>query len=138
MNVELIPYLGFDGQCEAAFKFYATALNGEVMAMMRYRDAPPEVPRMPGSDDRIMHASLKVGGRSLMGGDTPNQHFSPPQGFCVTFQIDDPAEAERVYGALGEGGKVTMPMGPTFFAQKFAMLTDKFGIPWIIICPRPM
>jgi len=136
MTIDLISYLGFDGQCEAAFAFYAKALKGEIVALMRYADAPPEIPRMPGKADRIMHARLTVGGRSLMGGDTPSQHFAKPQGFCVAYQADDPAEAERAFGALAEGGVVTMPIGPTFFAQKFGMLIDKFGIPWMVNCER--
>jgi len=137
MTADLIPYLGFDGQCEAAFTFYAKALKGEVATLMRYADAPPEVPRMPGAESRIMHARLTVGERSLMGGDTPSERFFKPQGFCVAFQIDDPVEAERAFTALAEGAQVTMPIGPTFFAQKFGMLTDKFGIPWMVNCPRP-
>ena len=137
MKAEFVPYLGFDGQCEAAFNFYAKALKGEVAAMMRYSDAPSDVPRMGGDPNRIMHARLDVGGRSLMGGDAPSQHFSKPQGFSVSFQVDDPAEAERAFGALAEGGHVMMPFGPTFFAQKFGMLTDKFGIPWMVYCPMP-
>ena len=72
-----------------------------------------------------------------MGGDAPGPHYSKPQGFSVALQIDDPAEAERAFAALAEGGAVTMPMGPTFFAQKFGMLTDKFGIPWMVNCPLP-
>jgi PhnB protein len=137
-TADLITYLGFDGECEAAFTFYAKALNGEIVAMMRYADAPPDVPRMSERTSRIMHARLTVGDRSLMGGDTPSQHFSKPQGFCVAFQIDDPVEAERAFKALADGGQVTMPMGPTFFAQKFGMLTDKFGIPWMVNCPKPL
>ena len=104
--------------------------------MMRYADAPPDVPRMTERPERIMHARLDVAGRSLMGGDGPNTGASKPLGFCVAFQIDDAAEAERAFAALAEGGQATMPIGPTFFAQKFGMLTDKFGIPWMVYCPK--
>jgi len=137
MSTDIIPYLSFDGQCETAFKFYATALNGELVALMRYGDAPPEILSTPETASRIMHARLKVGDRSLMGGDVPSRHASKPQGFCVSLQIDDPAEAERVFGALAEGGQVSMPMGPTFFAQRFGMLIDRFGTPWMVNCPQP-
>jgi PhnB protein len=134
---DIVPYLSFDGQCEAAFAFYARALNGELVTLMRYGDAPPEIPTTPESASRVMHALLKVGGRNLMGGDAPSQHASKPQGFCVALQVDDPAEAERAFGALADGGRINMPFGPTFFAQRFGMLTDKFGIPWMVNCARP-
>ena len=137
MPADFVPYLGFDGQCEAAFAFYAKALHGEILTLMRYADAPPDVPGMTERSDRIMHAHLKVGERGLMGGDGPSG-ASKPQGFCVTFQIDNPAEAERAFAALAEGGQATMPIGPTFFAQKFGMLTDKFGVPWMVYCPKPL
>jgi len=133
----IIPYLSFDGQCETAFKFYAKALNGELVTLMRYGDAPPEIPSTPETASRIIHALLKVGEHSLMGGDAPSQFASKPQGFCVSLQVDDPAEAERAFGALAEGGRINMPFGPTFFAQRFGMLIDKFGIPWMVNCPQP-
>jgi PhnB protein len=139
MRTDIVTYLSFDGKCEEAFKHYASVLGGEIQAMMRYSDAPAEagVPRSPGSADRIMHARLKVGDRFLMGGDAPPQFASKPQGFCVSIQIDDPAEAERVFHALAQGGTTQMPIAPTFWASRFGMCIDKFGTPWMVNCEKP-
>jgi len=138
MTNDLVTYLSFDGQCEAAFRQYEKILGGKIVAMMRYADAPPEtgVPRTPEAANRIMHARLQVGDRFLMGGDAPPQFASKPQGFCVSVQVSDPAEAERIFHALVEGGVVRMPMGETFFARRFDMLIDRFGTPWMVNCEK--
>jgi PhnB protein len=139
MPTDLVTYLSFDGKCEEAFKHYASVLNGEILAMLRYADAPASagVPRSADSANRIMHARLKVGDRFLMGGDAPPQFASKPQGFCVSLQIDDPAEAERVFHALAQDGTTQMPIGPTFWASRFGMCIDKFGTPWMVNCEKP-
>lgn len=87
---------------------------------------------------KIMHASLRVGGQSLMGADTPPGSYQAPHGFSVALHIEDPAEAERVFGALAEGGKIGMPIQETFWAHKFGMLVDRFGTPWMVNCGKPM
>jgi PhnB protein len=135
MSTDLVVYLGFDGTCEAAFKFYEKALRGKILMMVRIKDAPPDVPRTPESEDRIMHARLQVGDRLLMGGDAPTHvPFSPPHGFCANIMVDDPAEADRIFTELAVGGKVMMPMGETFWARRFGMLVDQFGTPWMVNC----
>ena len=136
MTTEFVPYLAFDGECETAFKFYEKALRGEIIAMLRLADAPPDVPRTPETANRVMHARLKVGDRVLMGGDAPAGLASKPQGFCVSVQVDGSAEAERVFAELSAGGKVMMPIGPTFWAERFGMFTDKFGVPWMVNCEK--
>ena len=136
MTTEFVPYLAFDGECETAFNFYAQTLKGEIVAMMRLADAPPEVPRTPETEGRIMHARLKVGDRVLMGGDAPVGLASKPQGFCVALQVDGPAEAERVFSELSVGGKLMMALGPTFWAERFGMFIDKFGVPWMVNCEK--
>jgi PhnB protein len=133
---DLVTYLSFDGQCEAAFKFYEGVLRGKILMMIRLADAPFDVPRTPETENRIMHARLRVGDRYLMGGDAPAQHFSKPQGFCVSFQVDDAPEAERVFSELAQGGKITMPISQTFWANRFGMLIDKFGVPWMVNCEQ--
>jgi len=107
--------------------------------MMRYADAPADagVTQTPETATRIMHARLQVGDRLLMGGDAPPQSASKPQGFCVSIQADDLAEAERIFRELGEGGVVQMPIAETFWARRFGMLIDKFGTPWMVNCERP-
>ena len=140
MAKDLVTYLSFDGQCEAAFKHYEKVLGGEMLRMVRYADAPPGsgVPQKPETAQRIMHARLQVGERFLMGGDAPPQYASKPQGFSVSIQLDDPAEAERIFRELGEGGTVRMPIAETFFARRFGMLVDRFGTPWMVNCEKPM
>ena len=138
MISDFVPYLAFDGQCEEAFKFYEKALGGKILMMMRLADAPAGVPRTPETERRIMHARLEVGDRYLMGGDAPQQMFSKPQGFCVAIQVDEAADAERVFAALAEGGKINMPLAPTFWSERFGMLIDKYGIPWMVNCEKPM
>ena len=87
----------------------------------------------------MTHSRPEAGGRLLMGGDAPMQGpSSKPQGFCVSVSVDDPTEAERIFGELSEGGTVTMPIGETFWAQRFGMVTDKFGTPWMVNCEKPM
>jgi PhnB protein len=139
MMTDLVTYLSFDGQCQAAFEHYEKILGGKIVMMVRYADAPPDagVPQTPATANRIMHARLQIADRVLMGGDAPPQFASKPQGFCVSIQVDDPAEAERVFSELGEGGVVQMPIGETFWARRFGILIDKFGTPWMVNCERP-
>lgn len=125
-------YLNFNGECEEAFAFYAEVFGGTIGSMMHWSD----VPGMDVPDDRaqrVMHAELKLGNHEILGADAlPDAHVAP-QGFNVTVNVDSSEEAERLFGALGEGGKVTMPMSETFFAQRFGMVTDRFGTPWMIV-----
>ena len=125
-------YLFFDGECEAAFKFYEQCLGGKIDAMMTYGDAPmsEEFPSEQG--DRIMHANLTVGSMVLMGSDTPPDDFQKPQGFSVQLQFDDLVEAERIFQKLAENGTVKMPFQETFWSTRFGMLVDRFGTPWMI------
>ena len=122
MTTDLVTYLSFDGHCEAAFKHYEKILGGKILMMVRHADAPADagMPQTPETAARIMHARLQIGERLLMGGDAPPQFATKPQGFCVSIQADDPAEAERIFRALGEGGVVQMPLGETFFAHRLA------------------
>ena len=125
MVTDFVTYLSFDGRCEEAFKRYEKVFRGKILMMMRHSDAPPGsgVPQNPETANRIMHARLEVGGRLLMGGDAPAHSSSKPQGFCVSVAVDDPAEAERIFGQLSEGGAIVMPIGETFWAQRFGMVT---------------
>lgn len=125
-------YLFFDGECEAAFKFYEQCLGGKIDEMMTYGDAPlsEEIPSE--QRDRIMHANLTVGGMVLMGSDTPPDGFKKPQGFSVNLQFDDLVEAERIFQKLAENGTVKMPFQETFWSTRFGMLVDRFGTPWMI------
>lgn len=127
-------YLLFSGDCEEAFKFYAQVLGGEIESMIPHRGTEAEGFVPPNWLDKVMHASMKVGGGRLMGSDAPPERFEKPQGFSVNLAIATVDEAERIFGLLAEGGSVTMPIGKTSWAARFGMLVDRFGIPWMINC----
>lgn len=133
--MQLNPYLHFPGTCEEAFKFYQGVLGGEIVAMMGHRGTPAESMASEDWKDKIMHARLVVGDKVLMGSDSPPQYFTKPQGFYVSCFVDTPAEAERIYKALVDGGEVRMPLESTFFAERFGMLVDRYNIPWMVGCP---
>jgi len=130
------PYLLFNGQCEAAFKFYADCFGGKIEAMLPHAGTPAE-PHVPAEwRDKILHARMTVGEDVLIGSAAPPDRFEQPKGFSVTIQLTDPAEAERVFHRLAEGGTVQMPIQQTFWATKFGMLVDRFGTPWMVNCQR--
>ncbi len=132
------PYLGFNGDCQEAFKYYERVLGGKIIAMITHADMPAEdqAQTPPGWKNKIMHARLVVGDQVLMGSDAPSDHFEKTQGMSVALQIDDPNEAERIFAALADNGTVRMPIQPTFWAIRFGMLTDRFGIPWMVNCEK--
>ena len=135
--MQINPYLSFDGRCEAAFKFYERALGGKIGAMVAYGETPMKDQMPAEQHGKIAHARLTVGDQVLMGGDPPPQQYQQPKGMTLMLGVDDPAEAERVFKALSEGGTVTMPIAETFWARRFGMLVDQFGIPWMVNCERP-
>lgn len=135
--MKINAYLTFDGRCEEAFKLYADVLGGRIEAMMPHKGTPAEEHVPPDWRDKIMHASLTVDGNVLMGSDSPPQFQQPKQGFSVSLHFADPADAERAFSALADGGTVRMPLAETFWAQRFGMLTDRFGTPWMVNCDRP-
>ncbi|HEV2131294.1 MAG TPA: VOC family protein [Longimicrobiaceae bacterium] len=129
------PYLNFDGDCAEAFRFYEQLLGGEIDTMMTHGESPiaNEVP--PEWHPRILHASLRLGDALLMASDAPPDRYQPPQGNYVSLLVEEPREAERIFHALAEGGRVTMPFEKTFWASGgFGMVTDRFGTPWMINC----
>ncbi len=134
--MKLNPYLSFNDECEAAFKFYEQCLGGKIDAMMTFGESPMAEQTPPEKLNKIMHASLIVGNTVLMGSDAPPQFFEKPQGFSVSLIFDDVAEAERIFNALAEHGTVQMPIQETFWADRFGMLVDRFGTPWMINCDR--
>jgi len=136
--MRLNPYLLFTGQCEAAFKFYEKCLGGKIEVMMTHAGTPAEKQVPPEWRDKILHARLAVGSQVLMASDAPPGRQEEPKGFSVSLQINDPAEAERIFQALAENGTVRMPIQKTFFAERFGMLVDRFGIPWMIDCEAPV
>lgn len=136
--MQVNPYLSFNGQCAEAFRFYQRALGGTIEMLMSVGQSPMADQAPPEHKDRIMHASMRIGDTQIMGGDGPPSSFRPMQGFCVNLAIADPAEAERVFAVLAEGGQVGMPIAETFWAKRFGMVTDRFGTPWMVNCSKPM
>jgi PhnB protein len=134
--MQLNPYLLFDGQCEAAFKFYERCLGGKIEAMMTHAGTPAEEHVPAEWRNKIMHARLVVGDQVLMGSDAPPDRYQEPKGFSVSLTIKDPAEAERLFHELVENGTVQMPIQETFWSARFGMLVDQFGIPWMINCAQ--
>lgn len=131
------PYLNFDGQCAEAFRFYADCLGGQITDMLTYGDTPMggEVP--PEWGGRIVNAGLVVEGSLIMGSDSPVGHHTPAAGVYVSMQIDEVDRAEHVFTRMSEGGRVTMPMEKTFWAERFGMFVDRFGTHWMINCNPP-
>jgi PhnB protein len=135
--MQINPYLSFNGTCDAAFKFYETVLGGKILMKMTYGESPMAAQTAPADKDKIMHVRLAVGDMLLMGADAPPQFYEPMKGIVVSLGIEAPAEAERVFAALSENGTVRMPIQETFWAQRFGMLTDQFGTPWMVNCEKP-
>ena len=133
--MQINPYLFYDSNCEAAFKYYEKVLGGKIEMMLRNEEAPEPMPGASGREKKIMHARISIDGEILMASDAPPDHFNKPQGFAVSLTVDDPAEGERKFKALSEGGTVNMPFGKTFFSRGFGMCIDQFGIPWMVNCP---
>jgi PhnB protein len=131
----LNPYLFYQDKCEAAFNYYAEVLGGKIEAMLRAEEGPADMPVASERKKTIMHARMSIGDSVLMASDAPPEHHHKPQGFSVSLTIRDPAEAERKFKALADGGTVNMPFGKTFFSKGFGMCIDRFGIPWMVNCP---
>jgi PhnB protein len=133
------PYLFFNGNCEEAVEFYRKALDAEVEMMMRYKESPePPPPGMvpPGSENKIMHISFRIGETRVMASDNCAEK-SDFQGFSLSLTVPSEADTDRVFGALADGGQVQMPLGKTFWSPRFGMLTDRFGVGWMISVASP-
>ncbi len=130
------PYLVFDGTCEEAFKLYESTFHATDLQMVKFRGSPMEKHAGEAWADKVMHARMKINGQTLMGSDVGGDRFAKPQGFHVSVDAENPAEAERIYNALSEGGKVDMPLQKTFWAVRFGSFTDRFGTPWMVNCEK--
>ena len=133
--MQVNPYLHYNGNCEAALKYYQKMLGAKIEMMITYESAPESMPVSPEWKKKIMHARISIDGHVIMVSDTPPDRFRQPQGFSVSLTIEDPTDGERKFRALAEGGSVNMPFSKTFWAKGFGMCTDQFGIPWMVNCP---
>ncbi|WGV23991.1 VOC family protein [Halotia branconii] len=134
--MKINSYLNFNGNCQEAFKFYEQCLGGKIVMMLTHGDAPTaeHIPTL--WHDKIMHVCLDLGDQLLMGSDSPPDYFETPQGFYVQLSIEEPDQAERIFYALAENGKVKMAIDQTFWSVRFGMLVDQFGIPWMVNCQK--
>jgi PhnB protein len=133
--MKITPYLNFQGRCAEAFAFYAETLGGEVTYLQTFGDSPMKDQVPADWHGAILHATLAIGGGEVIAGsDAPGEMYRTPQGFSVTLGVTGQDEARRVYAALAQGGTVTMELQSTFWTPLFGMVTDRFGIPWMINC----
>ena len=133
--MQIQPYLYFDGRCDEAIAFYRRALDADVEVVMRYKDSPDPLPPgmlPPGSEEKVMHASLRIGEATLLCSDGRCGGSPSLQGFGLSLTTADEAEAERRFAALADGGQVQMPLGRTFFSPRFGMVADRFGVSWMV------
>jgi PhnB protein len=132
--MRLHPHLSFGGQCEAAFRFYERCLGGRVTTMLTWGASPMAMEVKPAMRDKICHATMELGSGVLMGSDAEAEMYEAPRGFSVLLEIGEVEDAERVFAALAEGGRVQMALQKTFWAERFGVVVDRFGVPWEINC----
>ena len=131
MNVE--PYLFFNGRCDEALAFYKKALGADVQMLMRFKESPDPAACPPGMGEKVMHASVKVGQTRIMASDGRCEGRTAFEGFALSISAGSTEEAQRYFQALGEGGKVQMPLAKTFFSPAFGMVEDRFGVGWMVL-----
>jgi PhnB protein len=132
------PYLSFNGKCEEAIEFYRKAIGAEVEMLMRFKDAPDKPPpgMVPANwDNKVMHACMKIGDAQVMASDGCGAEGPAFKGITLSLSVDSEADADKKFAGLSQGGQVTMPLGKTFFSPRFGMLTDKFGVSWMVLVP---
>ena len=129
------PYLFFNGRCDAAIEFYKKALGAKDVVVMRFKDSPDPASRPPGADDKVMHASFKIGETLIMASDGRCDGKVQFDGFSLSISVGSANEAQRLFTALSDGGQVQMPLTKTFFSPAFGMVQDRFGVGWMVIVP---
>jgi PhnB protein len=138
--MQVQPYVFFDGRCEEALEFYRKALGAEVTALMRFKDSPePAQPGMvpPGAENKVMHSNFRIGDTTIMASDGRCLGKPSFQGFSLSINAPDDATADRLFAALSDGGQVQMPLAKTFFASRFGMVADRFGVSWMLVVMPP-
>jgi len=134
--MQVQPYLFFDGRCDEALEFYKKAIGAKVGTLMRFKDAPEQTKCNPGSENKVMHASVQIGDTMVLASDGRNGGQPKFDGFALTLNAKSEDEADRFFNALGDGGQVTQPLTKTFFSPKFGMLADKFGVHWMVLAAQ--
>ena len=134
LKAELSAYMGFSGDCEAAFKFYEEVLGAKPGLIFRYADSPMADVVPDGWETKIMHGSVTIGRQVLEGADVPSERYEEPKGFSLSLNVRGASDAERLFQQLADGGRVVYPIEKTFWSERFGMVIDRFGIPWMINC----
>ena len=135
--MQINPYLSFKGDCETAFTFYEQCLGAQRGAIFRYGGTPLEDQVPPNWADKIMHGSLRFGDQVVMAADVTSERYEEPKGFSLSIHIDSTTEADRIFDELANDGTIIVPLEQTFWAARFGMVVDRFGIPWVINCGEP-
>ena len=131
-------YISFSGRCEEALEFYKKSIGAEVTGLLRWKECPDTgMKPPPGFEEKIMNAAFRIGETQLMADDGMGEKTAEFKGMTLVIEVADDAEAKRVFTALGQGGNVTMPLMKTFWTSSFGMLTDKFGVPWMVNVAAP-
>jgi PhnB protein len=133
--MQVPPYLFFDGRCEEAIEFYRSKLGAQVEMLMRFKENPEPSQNPPGSENKVMHTSFRIGDTTVLASDGRCLGQPSFQGFALSLTAADDAEASRLFTALSDGGQVQMPLGKTFFASSFGMVADRFGVSWMVYVP---
>ena len=133
-RLEVSAYLSFNGDCEAAFKYYVEVLGAKPGLLFSYANSPMADVVPEGWERKIMHGTVTIGGKLFEGADAPPERYEKPQGFALSLNVATAQEAERVFEKLAASGKVQYPIAKTFWSERFGMVVDRFGIPWMINC----
>jgi len=136
--MQLYPHLMFNGHCQAAFQLYERCLGGKITLLMMYGDSPMREQTPLAQHDWIVHATFQVGDQMFSGSDSTPGRYRPPQGFAIQLNLSDATEAERIFHELAEEGQIRMPLQETFWARRFGLAVDRFGIPWMVNCEKAL
>lgn len=134
--MQLNPYLQFNGQCQEAFRFYERTLGAKIESILTPEGTPAEAQLPPEARKSVLHGRISFNGQTVMASDCPPERYAAPQGFSLNLGYRETEEAERVFRALAEGGQIQAPLQETFFARRFGMVVDRFGIPWMVNCEK--
>ena len=134
--MQVQTYLSFDGRCEEAIEFYRKALGAEVAMLLRFKDSPDQTVTPPGGGNKVMHSRFRIGETTVLASDGRSGGGPKFEGFALSLSLPNEAEADRLFAKLADGGKVQMPLTKTFFSPRFGMLTDRFGVMWMVYVPQ--
>jgi PhnB protein len=137
MKLSICITIHFNGQCEAALRFYERSLGARIVFTMTWGDSPMASKAPAGWEKKILHSRMTLGDTEIVAGDVPSHQYEKPRGFSIQLNLDDPVAGERIFNALAEGGTVLVPFEKTFWAARYGFVVDQFGVPWEVNCEQP-